>query len=440
MWLPQKRLWSSLLDVFGSSSDTCLRVLLALVRAFFRRVTKTQKMTTTTMTTTFDECVPTYGMDTIYVPNIKSHLHNGTFVELCEKDNGNSKQQFGCIVRRAAAQDCVVVNMFVTREELDVSSSLPIEVAGVSAGVKELFQTNKCRQFSAIEIQDVVFVFHPHRMEREGIAVEGISFAYVCKYREDGKALLEYRSFPSDSEDLHLKTSYASSIFSSFVAVQTVLHKALNKTGETQGIKSLDRLSVPSHFFLFLLRKFPIAIIETNSKVRVNRLVYKLKKATFSYKVPSCMLRFETHADLALFRSIFGAHSTHGTRNKAPSGGARAIALLENGSLNVISGNEARPEKFVFYTNKTGVDMAYNTEGTLEVRTRYDHIRYRTDRGTGVPRCDLDEHGIPSYIATLLGVTPEDNGDTTMGPIVVGASFICNGVLFVVSSVDTSDH
>jgi hypothetical protein len=233
------------------------------------------------MTTTFDECVPTYGMDTIYVPNINSHLHNGTFVELCEKDNGNSKQ-FGRIVRRAAAQeDCVVINMFVTREELDVSSSLPIEVAGVSAGVKELFQTNKCRQFSAIEIQDIVFVFHPHRMERQGIAVEGISFAYLCEYREDGKALLEYRSFPSDSEDMHF-TSYASSNFSSFVAVKTVLHKALNKTGETQGIKSLDRLSVPSHFFLFLLRKFPITIIETNSKVRVNRLVYKLKKATFS--------------------------------------------------------------------------------------------------------------------------------------------------------------
>ena len=137
------------------------------------------------------------------------------------------------------------------------------------------------------------------------------------------------------------------------------------------------------------------------------------------YKMPmdnNCkVLRFETHEQLRAFRSIFGATSLSGVRERAPTlQDNHGKQVKENYVVHYVKGSGSAPENpFRNKTTRRGVDLRFDGVSHLKITVRFQTYIYQTDV-TGKPINCPSQHLIQA-VSHYRRVSDQKEPDSVSG-------------------------
>jgi hypothetical protein len=312
------------------------------------------------------------------------------------------------------------VNLFRSVDGSDLQASIPC-LSGIAQDTAEVFQTDEYHEIECGDITNISYVFSPSEMERNGYVIQGVSNAYVCRYQADGNLKVYNYCFPTDVPNYcPLQSCYQERIWSSLEHIRAILHKALNKMSEKQGVKYMEKCFFPHESWVYIkaqVRKALFILQEKENpdgqdsddedrwltvknhcaRMKIRRTGPGLYRFSTWDESKTELLRFEVDEDLQVFRSIFNMHSMHGIRDRSPKILEKSLKLSNNTALNVVMANSERREKLAKYPCEDGVDLNYSTKWqVLEIRVRYTRMVYRASNGVVTTQ-------LPRYILGILG-------------------------------------
>ena len=259
---------------------------------------------------------------------MKTYLDIGSFV-LITKDGQLRVAQ---ILHRSRMQ--VEVNLYVEIEETRLHSTVPF-LTGIAMDCREVVQTSERITVSRGSVKDLSFVFSISELEQHGYIIQGQANAYVCRYRINGNLKGQSYCFPSRAPDGPSVPCYPSRIWLSLEHIRTILQRALNKRGEKQIGRMMERLYLPFEVWQYIkLQVGPFKSVFRETTVKVKRTIGGMRRASYFQKTDSELLRFLTEEHLEVFRSIFNSHSTHGIRARYPRKKERPLRLADNAVFN----------------------------------------------------------------------------------------------------------
>jgi hypothetical protein len=312
------------------------------------------------------------------------------------------------------------VNVYRSVDGSELAKSIPC-LSGIAQDTAEVFQTDEYHDILVGHITNISFVFSPSEMERNGYVIQGISNAFVCRYQADGNLKVFNYCFPNDVTNYcsPRRSCYHERIWSSLEHVRAIMHKALNKMGEKQGVKCMEKCFFPQESWSYIKDSVEMALSKLHEDDQDDIESYdedkllRVKKHSARMKIRRTgpglyrfstwdesnteLLRFEVEEDLLVFRCIFNMHSMHGIRGRSPRIDEKSLKLTNNTALNMVKANLDRREKLAKYPAEDGIDLNYSTKWQmLEVRVRYTRAVYRARNGVVVT-------DLPPYISRILG-------------------------------------
>jgi hypothetical protein len=311
------------------------------------------------------------------------------------------------------------VNVYRSVAGSGLEASIP-SLSGIAQDTAEVYQTDEYHDITCGDITNITYVFSPSEMERNGYVIQGISNAYVCRYQADGNLKVYNYCFPTNVPNHScLQSCYQERIWSSLEHIRAILHKALNKMSEKQGVKYMEKCFFPHESWVYIKAQVNKALSvlqeETQdeydsdnedrwldvknhcARMKIRRTGPGLYRFSTWDESQTELSRFETNEDLQIFRSIFNMHSMHGIRDRSPKIEEKSLKLSNNTALNVVMANSERREKLAKYPCEDGIDLNYSTKWqVLEIRVRYTRVVYRASNG-------LVTTQLPSYISGILG-------------------------------------
>jgi hypothetical protein len=245
------------------------------------------------------------------------------------------------------------------------------------------------------DIHDILFVFRPDAVENGDIECQGMTRAYLLRYRHMGGGVLQEldisicRPFPS-KYDGYRNYHCDCSPHRAWVTIETIRNKVqrvLCRVSEKQGtVFCRGRATIPASedCWKFICGSLPMGLqmfesIKISGLVR-NGMVYQ----TYRKKRTNECFRFETCDLLALFKGLFSDVSVIGVRKPRPKIASPRECMSDNDHYNVIPTfdnvfTDVIHPKFSRRSTKYGIDMIYN--GTeISVSIRYKRCRFIDDR------------------------------------------------------------
>jgi hypothetical protein len=310
------------------------------------------------------------------------------------------------------------VNVYRLIGGSELEASIPC-LSGIAQDTAEVYQTNEYFNVQCGDIKNISYVFSPSEMEQNGYVIQGISNAFVCRYQADGNLKVSNYCFPTDVPNycsLASQSCYHERIWSSLEHIRAMLHKALNKMSEKQGVKYMEKCFFPNESWLYIKAQVDMALTmlheddddesydedkllrvkNHSARMKIRRTGPGLYRFSTWDESNTELYRFEVEEDLHIFRSIFNSHSMHGIRDRSPNIEEKSLKLSNNTALNIVTGNLERREKLAKYPAEDGIDLNYSTKWqVLELRVRYTRKVYRASSGLVVTH-------LPPYISRIL--------------------------------------
>jgi hypothetical protein len=284
---------------------------------------------------------PNFGSPPAYIPSLKTHLSIGSFVF-----SGHQ------VVRIVSLSD----NTVITNEYAKIIVSRPFKtpVPHVFQGLqdRELVQTRRRIVLSTDQIENIAFVFHPHRIETDGLLLHGIHNVFYSRFRteEDSQTLLDpvsfdsFVSFSSESPQFQdFDSCFSSRIWLSVVAIQDTFRHLLASSSEKQGIyvpRKTEKIYFTQEGWAYLKRALAdlAPIIEKQVKQPVQLLLPGCTRTTVR-RIKSAESFMLTSAEqMDAFLSVYGALVLFGVRKPRPKIG-HTERLCVNDILNVVVPN-----------------------------------------------------------------------------------------------------
>jgi hypothetical protein len=201
-------------------------------------------------------------------------------------------------------------------------------------------------------------------------------------------------------------------------AIQEALTRGINRWSQKQ----------KSHFNVVICFPSPETFWYVshmvNYLVRLQQVPYRSSQVMVGsglqkYKMPmsnNCkVLRFETHDQLRVFRSIFGATSLSGVRERAPTlQENHGKQVKENYIVHYVKGSGSQPENpFRNRTTRRGVDLRFDGVSHLKITVRFQTYVYQTD-AAGKPINCPSQHLIHA-LSHYRRVSDEKEPDSVSG-------------------------
>jgi hypothetical protein len=215
---------------------------------------------------------------------------------------------------------------------------------------------------------------------------------------------------------MHLLPSWR--IWHGIKAIQEALTRGLNRWSQKQ----------KSHFNVVICFPSPETFWHimhmVNHLVRLQQVPYRSSQVMVGsglqkYKMPTSntckVLRFETHDQLRGFRSIFGATSLSGVREKAPTlQENHGKQVKENYIVHYVKGSGSVPENpYRNRTKRRGVDLRFDGVSHLKITVRFQTYVYQTD-AAGKPINCPSQHLIHA-LSHYRRVADENEPDSVNG-------------------------
>ena len=325
-----------------------------------------------------------------------------------------------------------------------------VVLRGVCSESNELVLT---KEYVTIAVEDIItplFIFKKQLIEEQGLVLQGITNAYLIRYTSEGLHIPSHINFLSEKApsltDRFPLLPLPKRLWLQIQEVRASLLRMLSRQSRHQLWRHSERVTLSSEFSQYL--KTNIAhtkgslylekiLHPTTYRYKSKQLIDKCRRVSFYMKQAGELLRFETHDDLAVFRSLFGIHSTIGVCEHWPTlkNSHVALHLLENTRLNTIDGcTEAeRPTKFFKFPSNVGIDLNFCPSlQKCDIRVRYTRILYQPGNGADMPL----------HLASILNLTratiaaQADNADVASGDVMLGSHMNDGGNEYVIRFVD----
>jgi hypothetical protein len=175
---------------------------------------------------------PIYDANPIYFQQFAAFVEIGTFIIFKEDgDQAMMPEVVGQILREDLAST-VVVSLFKPFENL-LKKETPI-TDGPGRCLQEIIHTCSQKCIKRSQISNLAFVFSPQKLEDLGAILQGISYAFVCRFSSDG-ACFKPITFPCESKECPMPCSLTRKLFKDNERVRDVIVGVLNRVSELQG-------------------------------------------------------------------------------------------------------------------------------------------------------------------------------------------------------------
>jgi hypothetical protein len=284
---------------------------------------------------------PSFGSLPVYIPSLKTHLSVGSFVFTGEQ-----------VVRIVSVLD----NIVITNRYAKIIASRPFKVPihQVFQGLqdRELVQTRERIVLSPEQICNIAFVFHPHRVETDGLLLHGIHNVFYSRFRteEDSQTHLDpvsfesFISFSSESPQFQdFDSCFSSRIWLSVVVIQDTFRRLLASSSEKQGIyvpRKTEKIYFTQEGWAYLKRALAdlAPVLDKQVKQPVQLLLPGCTRTTIRRITSAESFVLTSAEQMDAFLSLYGALVLFGVRKSRPKIGHTA-RLCVNDILNVVVPN-----------------------------------------------------------------------------------------------------
>ena len=384
----------------------------------------------------------------MYCRGLKNHLPMGSFCLLTSD----------VVVRLVdLVSDYVRVQVFQKATEsapFEDPMALPLRGLGQD---KEVIQTRKMMHISPNVIKDVAFVFHPKRLEAEGLLIHGIVNAFFCRFRvsyeedaEDGSVeavkLGQIYAFTTGHPQFTMfDDCLGMRLWRSIVLLQDTFRRMLSSSSQKQGHfvpRRVERLPFSPESWCYLYRRVS-GIVDGTKKVvstPVQLVLAGCSRTTIRRKYKAQQLSFETSAQLDLLIGLLGSFVLFGVRKMKPKIG-HVDRLSTNDIFNVVA---VRPDNAMddALTQRSRVELLMSESGQLCITLSYYRYQYVASRATGLP-IDCPSDNLVRAIQFFRcpgGLTNDDDSDSSdaefsMRKLNVGQCFEYNEGIYIIKSL-----
>jgi hypothetical protein len=247
-------------------------------------------------------------------------------------------------------------------------------------GCKELvLHTTDTVEVNLADIHSVAIVIHAdvYNKKYTHINVAGMDNFFVFRFNNVGNFLCANIVCPMPVPTAPVTAIAAATptdlIWSSIAAIVEQLRHMLGKVSAQQGrfARASERLRVPPIAWAYIRHHTqPPCVVHSVLTTHTRPFVGSgLELVGMRQKAPSELLRFQTHAELAAFMSVFGDTAFVGMRKRCPRHGQQAELFLYD-TINVVTSTQEQAVAFRRHITEDGVDLEYDGD-KLKIIVRY---------------------------------------------------------------------